>query len=85
MFRGKYKLMLLLLCVFYFQLNYQGRLISYNAKGRFHKFQMFYDGTAWDVESAMISKEKCCQSKKIAIEHAVKKLIDVLKSEGLVS
>ena len=77
--------MLLLLCVFYFQLNYQGRLISYDAKGRLHKFQMLYDGTAWDVESAMIRKEKYCQSKKIAIEHAVKKLIDDLKSKGLVS
>ena len=44
-----------------------------------------YDGTAWDVESGMSRREKHCQSKKGEIEHAVKKLIEELKAEGLVS
>ena len=85
LFTGKYELMLFFLCVFYFQLNYQGRLISYRAKGRLHKFELIYDGTAWDVESGISKKGEHHKSKQGAIEHAVKKLIGALKAEGLVS
>ena len=85
LFRGKYELILPFLCVFYFQLNYQGRLISYHAEGRVHRLQWVYYGTAWDVESGTSAKDKHYKSKQGAIEHAVEKLIDVLKAKGLVS
>ena len=85
MFKVKRELMLPSLCLFYFQLNYQGHLISYYASGRVHRLQWVYDGTAWDVESGISVTEKHYQSKQGAIEHAVKELIDVLKAEGLVS
>ena len=73
------------LCVFYFQLNYQGRVIAYQAKGRMHGLNWVYDGTAWDVESGINVTDKQYKSKQGAIEHAVKKLIDALKAKGLVS
>ena len=77
--------MLSFLCVFYFQLNYQGRVIAYQAKGRMHGLNWVYDGTAWDVESGINVTDKQYKSKQGAIEHAVKKLIDALKAKGLVS
>ena len=73
------------LCIFYFQLNYQDRVIKYQAKGRVHKLKWVYDGTAWDVESGISVTDKHYQSKQGAIAHAVKKLIDALKAKGLVS
>ena len=74
------------LCIFYFQLNYQGRVIKYKAKGRVHRLQWLYDGMAWDVESGHSGRtSKRYKSKQGAIERAVKELIDVLKDEGLVS
>ena len=77
--------MLSFLCVFYSQLNYQGRLISYRAQGRLHRFQLVYDGTAWDVESGISKRDEHHKSKQGAIEDVVKKLIDALKADGLVS
>ena len=71
--------------LFYFQLNYQDRVIGYQAKGRVRGFQWLYDGTAWDVESGISVTDKHYQSKQGAIEHTVKKLIDALKAKGLVS
>ena len=70
------------LCVFYFQLNYQGRVIAYQAKGRMHGLQWVYDGTAWDVKSGISVTDKHYKSKQGAIEHAVEKLIDVLNARG---
>ena len=77
--------MLSFLCVFYFQLNYQGRVIAYQAKGKVHGLKWVYDGTAWDVEKGISVTDKHYKSKQGAIEHAVKKLIDALKAKGLVS
>ncbi|XP_029185661.1 anti-lipopolysaccharide factor-like [Acropora muricata] len=67
------------------ELNYQDRVIGYQAKGRVQGLQWVYDGTAWDVESGMSVTDKHYKSKQGAIEHAVKKLIDALKANGLVS
>ena len=83
--KAKYMSVFPSLCVFYFQLNYQGRVIKYQAKGRVHKLKWVYDGTAWDVESGISVKDKHYESRQGAIEHAVKKLIDALKAKGLVS
>ena len=78
--------MLSFLCVLCFQLNYQGRLISYRAKGKLHNFQLVYHCMAWDVGSGISVTEKLgYKSKQGAIKHAVKKLIGALKAEGLVS
>lgn len=66
-------------------MNYQGRMIKYKAEGRVHKFKWVYDGRAWDVESGTSVKAKHYQSKHGAIEHAVKKLIDKLKAQGIVN
>ena len=85
LFKGKYTSMLPSLCVFYFQLNYQGRGIFYQAKGGVHGLKWVYDGTAWDVESGISVRDKYYKSKQGAIQHAVKKLIDILKDKGLVS
>ncbi|XP_068691958.1 anti-lipopolysaccharide factor-like [Montipora foliosa] len=65
------------------QLNYQGHVISYKAEGRIHKLKWVYDGTAWDVGSGTSVKAKHYKSKQGAIEHAVKKLIDELKTRGI--
>ncbi|XP_015775294.1 PREDICTED: uncharacterized protein LOC107353464 isoform X2 [Acropora digitifera] len=67
------------------QLNYQGRVIAYQAKGGMHGLQWVYDGTAWDVKSGIRVKDEHYKSKQGAIAHAVKKLIDGLKAKGLVS
>lgn len=75
----------LLFSHFFSQLNYQGRVISYKAEGRIHKLKWVYDGTAWDTESGTSVKAKHYQSKHGAIEHAVKELIDKLKSNGIVT
>ena len=85
MFKAKCELMLTSLCIFYFQLNYQGRVIQYKAKGRVHRLKWSYVCTVWDVESGHSRTSNHCKSKQGAIEHAVKELIDVLKDEGLVS
>ena len=78
-------LMLSFLCVFYFQLNYQGRLISYRAKVTLYKFQLVYVATAWDVESGMTRRDEHHRGKRRAIKHAVKELIGALKADSLVS
>ncbi|XP_029213670.1 anti-lipopolysaccharide factor-like [Acropora muricata] len=67
------------------EMNYQGRMIKYKAEGRVHKFKWVYDGRAWDVASGISVKAKHYQSKHGAIEHAVKKLIDKLKAQGIVN
>ena len=69
--------------LFSFQLNFQGRVISYKAEGRMHKFKWVYDGTAWDVQSGTSVKAKHYCSTQGAIEHAVKNLIDDLKAKGI--
>ena len=85
LFSGKYELLLPFLRVFCFQLNYQGRLISYHAVGRVHKLVRVYDGTAWDVESGNSLTSRHWKSKHGAIKHAIEELIDVLKVKGLIS
>ena len=85
LFRGKYEFMLPFLCGFYFQLNYQGRLISYHAEARLHKFEWVYDGKAWDVESGFSERSRHWRSKQEAIKHAVEGLIDALKFKGIIS
>ena len=67
------------------QLNYQDRVIRYQANGRVHSLQWVYDGRAWDVESGISVIDRHHKSKQGAIKHAVKKLIDELKARGLVS
>jgi len=60
-------------------------VIGYQAKGRVHSLQWVYDDRAWDVESGISVTDKHYKSKEGAIEHAVKKLVDVLKANGHVS
>ena len=60
-------------------------MITYQAKGRVHSLQWVYDGRAWDVESGISVIDRHYKSKQGAIKHAVKTLIDGLKTEGLVS
>ncbi|XP_044171394.1 uncharacterized protein LOC114953606 [Acropora millepora] len=67
------------------ELNYQDRVIRYQANGRVHSLQWVYDGRAWDVESGISVIDRHHKSKQGAIKHAVKKLIDELKARGLVS
>ncbi|KAK2568732.1 hypothetical protein P5673_006733 [Acropora cervicornis] len=67
------------------ELNYQGRVIRYQAKGRVHSLKLVFDGTAWDIESGISVTDRHYKSRQGAIEQAVKKLIDELKAKGLVS
>ena len=60
-------------------------MIKYKAEGRVHKLKWVYDGRAWDVASEISAKAKHYQSKHGAIEHAVKELIDKLKTQGIVN
>lgn len=58
-------------------------MIRYKAEGRIHKLKWVYDGVAWDVESGTSVKAKHYQSSQGAIEHAVKDLIEDLKTKGI--
>ena len=60
-------------------------MIKYQAKGRVHSLKFLYDGTAWDVESVISVTERHYKSRQGATEHAVQKLVGVLKAKGLVS
>ena len=55
------------------------------AKGGVHSLKFLYDGTAWDVESGISVTDRHYKSRQGAIEHAVQKLVSVLKAKGLVS
>ena len=70
----------------FFQFEIQGRVIKYKAKGRVHSFKepWVYDGTAWDVLTGISEKAKHYKSKQGAIEHAVVKLMERLKREGMI-
>ncbi len=67
------------------QVTIAGRVISYKAKGRVHSFKepWVYDGTAWDISSGISEKAKHYKSKQGAIEHAMLKLLDRLKRDGI--
>jgi len=67
------------------QVTVAGRVIKYKAKGRVHSLKepWVYDGTAWDISSGISEKAKHYKSKQGAIEHAMLKLLDRLKREGI--
>ena len=60
-------------------------MIHYKAEGRLHKFEWVYDGTAWDVESGTSVKDKHHHRTQGAIEKAVKKLIEELRTRKMLS
>ncbi|XP_022088797.1 uncharacterized protein LOC110978264 [Acanthaster planci] len=67
------------------QVTVAGRVIKYKAKGRVHSFKepWVYDGTAWDISSGISEKAKHYKSKQGAIEHAMLKLLERLKRDGI--
>ncbi|XP_038051918.1 uncharacterized protein LOC119724779 [Patiria miniata] len=67
------------------QVTVAGRVIKYKAKGRVHSFKepWVYDGTAWDITSGISEKANHYKSKQGAIEHAMLKLLERLKREGI--
>ncbi|XP_077997708.1 anti-lipopolysaccharide factor-like isoform X2 [Glandiceps talaboti] len=66
------------------QIEFKGRTIQWEVKGRIHKLKLVYDCRAWDVESGTSVHAKHYQSKQGAKEHGVRDLVDQLKAKGLI-
>lgn len=62
-----------------------GRTIYYNARGRIHSFAepWVYDAGARDLQSGISAEAHHYPTSQEAIQHAVQKLKDTLRSEQL--
>lgn len=67
------------------QVNFKGRTIAYQARGRIHSLDepWVYDVKAWDIESGIKAKVKHYEESEEAIQDAVKEVIKKLKAQGI--
>ena len=72
---------------YYLQIKYKGRVIQCSSRGRIHSLQepWVFDGRAWDLESGISVEAHHYPTSAEAIERAVQKLKDKLKSKGLIT
>ena len=68
------------------QVNFKGRVIGYRAHGRVHSLKepWVYDGMAWDVGSGINAKVKHYSNSEDAIRDAVLKVVNDLKTKGII-
>lgn len=69
------------------KIKYQGRVISCYSRCRIHSLVDFvvYDGIAKDTESGMKMESRHHKTGQDAIEHALRKLKELLRDKGIVS
>ena len=67
-------------------MKYKGRVISGSSHGRFHSFveHFVYDGIARDDESEIEGKSRHHNKRRLATEHALRRLKERLHDEGVV-